>query len=206
MRIRDTRGLLRPLLNAVRFFAVILLTYLIHVCIMPEIRFFDVKPNLVLAVMAVVTVGFERIKSIWYGLIMGILLEVMQPTTPMLSLLLYPIIAALSCLIFADKSMQRLEYERGLGKPGRNKPALLRTPLCAAFDAGVYEAVNIAYVYLNGTELELSHFMRGLTDVVFTTLLALLLMYPLRRFFGIRTAPDPSRAVQQPRPYRRQKG
>ena len=152
MRIRDTRGLLRPLLNAVRFFAVILLTYLIHVCIMPEIRFFDVKPNLVLAVMAVVTVGFEKLKSIWYGLIMGILLEVMQPTTPMLSLLLYPIIAALSCLIFADKSMQRLEYERGLGKPGRNKPALLRTPLCAAFDAGVYEAVNIAAPSLIRTE------------------------------------------------------
>ena len=42
-------------------------------------------------------------------------------------------IASLSMLIFSDRSMQQLEYQRGLGKPGRNKPALLRTPLCAAF-------------------------------------------------------------------------
>lgn len=203
MSKRASRSVLRAALNAVRFFTVVLLTYLFHVCVMPDIKIFDVKPSLILAVLGVVTVCFERTKTIWYGLIMGILLEVMQPTTPMLNLVLYPIIAALSVLIFADKSMQRLEYERGLGKPGRNRPAIIRTPLCAAFATAVYETVNIVYVYLNGTAIVMSHILRGLTDVVFTTLLALILMFPLRKFFGIRVAPDPNRLLQQPKPYRK---
>ena len=204
MNKKPSRPMVRALLNALRFLAVILLTYLVHVCIMPDIRFFTVKPSLVLAVLGVVAVCFERIKTFWYGMIMGILLEVMQPAAPMLNLLVYPITAALSMLIFSDKSMKQLEYERGLGKPGRNRSPWLRTPMCAAFATAVYETVNIAYVYLNGTDIEMSHIMRGLADVVFTTLLSLVLMIPLRRFFGIRMAPDPRKLIQQPKPYRKQ--
>ena len=194
--------LLRAGLNALRFFALILLTYLFHVCVMPDIRFFDVKPNLILAVLGIVAVCYEKKKTFWYGAVMGILLEVMQPTTPMLSLLLYPIIASLSMLIFSDKSMKQLEYERGLGRPGRNRSPWVRTPLCAAFATAVYEVVNIAYVYLNGSAIDVTHVLRGLTDAVFTTLLALLLMAPVRRFLGIRVLKDPNRAPQ-PTPYRR---
>ncbi len=196
------RPLLRGLINALRFFTVVLLTYLLHVCVMPELRIFDVKPNLILAVLGVVTVCLVRLKTVWYGLIMGILLEVMQPTTPMMSLLLYPIISALCVLIFSDKSMHQLELERGLGKSGRNRPALLRTPLCAAVATTVYEIVNIVYVRLNGNPVGMSHVLRALVDVSFTTLLALILMYPIRRFFGIRKAPDPNRHPQ-PVPYRK---
>ncbi len=190
------------LVNALKFFGMVLLTYLFHVCVIPDIRILNVTPNLILAVLGVVCVCFEQIKTAWYGLIMGILLEVMQPTTPMMSLLLYPIIAALSMLIFSDKSMQQLEYERGLGKPGRNRPAWLRTPLCAAFATAVYEIVNIAYVYLRGSPIEFSHIVRGLTDILLTAVLSLALMVPLRRFFGIRAARNPNRNLR-PEPYRR---
>ncbi len=195
-------SLLAAALNAARFFLVVLLTYLLHTCLMPEIRILGVTPNLIIAVLGVVAVCFERVKTLWYGLIMGILLEVMLPTTPLLSLLLYPIIAALCMLIFSDKSMQQLEYERGLGKPGRNRPAWLRTPLCAAFGTTVYEIVNIAYVYLRGTDIEFSHILRGLINVLLTAALALVLMVPLRRFFGIRVARNPNRDLK-PAPYRR---
>jgi hypothetical protein len=118
------------------------------------------------------------------------------------TMVLYPIIAALSMLIFSDKSMQQLEYERGLGKPGRNRPAWLRTPLCAAFATAVYEIVNIAYVYLRGSPIEFSHIVRGLTDILLTAVLSLALMVPLRRFFGIRAARNPNRNLR-PEPYRR---
>ena len=202
MKRKLSHPMLSAGLNAARFFLAVLLTYLLHTCLMPEFRILGVTPNLILAVLGVVAVCFERVKTLWYGLIMGILLEVMLPTTPLLSLLLYPIIAALSMLIFSDKSMQQLEYERGLGKPGRNRPAWLRTPLCAAFATAVYEIVNIAYVYLRGTNIEFSHILRGLTDVLLTSALALLLMVPLRRFFGIRAVRNPNRNLK-PAPYRR---
>ncbi len=202
MKRKPSQTMLGAALNAARFFLVVLLTYLFHTCLMPDIRILGVTPNLILAVLGVVAVCFERIKTLWYGLIMGILLEVMLPTTPLLSLLLYPIIAALSMLIFSDKSMQQLEYERGLGKPGRNRPAWLRTPLCAAFATAVYEIVNIAYVYLRGSPIEFSHIVRGLTDILLTAVLSLALMVPLRRFFGIRAARNPNRNLR-PEPYRR---
>ncbi len=202
MKRKPSPTMLGAALNAARFFLVVLLTYLFHTCLMPDIRILGVTPNLILAVMGVVAVCFERIKTLWYGLIMGILLEVMLPTTPLLSLLLYPIIAALSMLIFSDKSMQQLEYERGLGKPGRNRPAWLRTPLCAAFATAVYEIVNIAYVYLRGSPIEFNHIVRGLTDILLTAVLSLALMVPLRRFFGIRAARNPNRNLR-PEPYRR---
>ncbi len=202
MKRKPSPTMLGAALNAARFFLVVLLTYLFHTCLMPDIRILGVTPNLILAVLGVVAVCFERIKTLWYGLIMGILLEVMLPTTPLLSLLLYPIIAALSMLIFSDKSMQQLEYERGLGKPGCNRPAWLRTPLCAAFATAVYEIVNIAYVYLRGSPIEFSHIVRGLTDILLTAVLSLALMVPLRRFFGIRAARNPNRNLR-PEPYRR---
>ncbi len=203
MKTKLSRPMVSAALNAARFFAVTLLTYLFQVCVMPDVRILTVTPNLILAVLGVVCVCFERIKTVWYGIIMGILLEVMQPSTPLLNLLLYPIIASLSMLMFSDKSMQQLEYERGLGKPGRNRAPWLRTPLCAAFAAFVYEVVNITYVYLRGADLTIAHFLRGSAEILLTTALAAVLMFPLRRFFGIRMAPDPSK-LMKPAPYRKE--
>ena len=201
MQYKRRHPYLTAFFNALRFFGVLLLTYLLHTCLMPEIRFFGVTPSLILAVTAVITVSFERTKTIWAGAFFGILIETMQPTIPLLSLLLYPIAAILGLLLFVDKSMQRLEYERGLGKPGRNVAFWIRIPACALVDTAVYEVINLTYLYLRGGELTASSVFRGLADIVMTAMLAAVLMVPLRRFFGIRTAPDPDRNVK-PVPYR----
>ncbi|MBR4711661.1 MAG: hypothetical protein IKP10_06470 [Clostridia bacterium] len=201
MRNMRRHPFLGALLNVGRYALVILLTYLLHVCLMPYIRIGNVTPNLILAVTAVITVCFERTKTFWAGLIFGILLETMQPSLPLFNLLLYPVAAIIGLLFFADKSMQRLEYERSLGKPGRNVPFWIRIPLCALADTAVYEVVNLTYVYLRSGDFSLYGVSRGLLDIHLTALLAGLLMFPLRRFFGIRTAPDPSLRAG-PVPYR----
>lgn len=202
MRNKRRFVLLGAAFNLARFALVILLTYLVQITLMPDLKgVLGVTPNLALAVTAVITVCFERTKTVWAGMIFGILLEVMQPTIPLFNLVLYPIAAILGMLFFADKSMQRLEYERGLGKPGRNAAFWLRIPLCALTDATVYEIVNVTYLYLRSGERSLGIFMRAFGDISLTGLLAILLMFPLRKFFGIRTAPDPSRQVR-PMPYR----
>ncbi len=187
-----------------RFLFVVFLTYLLHVTVMPSVRIRNVSPGLIFAVLGVITVCFERTKTLWAGMIFGILLEVMQPKVPLLNLLLYPAIAILGSLIFADKSMQRLEYERGLGKPGRNMAFWLRTPLCAAVDTLVYEVVNIGYVYLREDVFTMTFVINAAIDILATALLAAAIMFPLRRFFGVRVAPDPSTQLQ-PKPYQSSK-
>lgn len=186
------------------FLAVVLLTYLLHVTLMPSLRIGGVTPGLIFAVLGVMTVCFERLRTIWAGMIFGILLEIMQPTVPLLNLILYPVIAILGVLIFSDKSMQRLEYERGLGKPGRNMAFWLRTPLCAAVDTLVYEIVNIGYVYLREDVFDIIFIRNAVLDILATALLSLLIMFPLRRLFGVRVAPDPSTQLQ-PKPYQTSK-
>ncbi len=201
-RSRRPGYLLRSLLRHGRMFLVILLAYLIHVCIMPDVKIFGVTPSLIFAVTAVITVAFDRWRAAWTGMIFGILLEVMQPTAPLLNLLLYPISAVFGALVFSDKSPQQLEYERGIGKPGRNASPWLRTPLCAVMVTFIYEVINNAYVYLRSGVLPARFLTHTLTDLLLTGLLAALIMVPLRRFFGVRPAPDPG-ANLRPVPYRR---
>ena len=187
-----------------RYLLVIFLTYLLHVCVMPSVHIFGVTPSLIFAVLGVMTVCFERLKTLWAGMIFGIIMEIMQPTVPLLNLIIYPVIAVLGSLIFADKSMQRLEYERGLGKPGRNMAYWIRTPLCAAVDALTLQIVNIGYVYLREDIFSTVFVCNAAVDILSTALLALVIMFPLRRFFGVRVAPDPSTQLQ-PVPYQSSK-
>ncbi len=201
---RDRRR--HPFLSAafrhLKLLLLILLTYLVHVCVMPDVNILGASPKLIFAVTAIITVAFDRWRSAWTGMIFGILLEVMQPTRTLFNLLLYPILAIFGALVFADKSMQQLEYERGVGKPGRNASPWLRTPLCAAADTLMFEIVNIVYAYLRGGVLPAVFIWRGIGDVLLTVLLTLLLMLPIRRFFGIRPAADPG-ANLKPIPYGR---
>ncbi|MBR3494182.1 MAG: hypothetical protein IKH38_02030 [Clostridia bacterium] len=205
-RARKRGGRKHPLLRAVwqqaKLFLVVLTAYLVQVCIMPYVRIGSVTPSIIFPVLAIITVGLGRMRAVWAGTAFGILLEFMQPSHVLFNLLIYPVAAIFGMLIFADKTVQQLEYERGIGKPGRNASPWLRTLLCTAADTLVYETVNIVYFFVRGGELSLQTFGRGFLDVFLSVLLAALIMVPLRRFFGIRAAVDPG-AVLRPTAYRR---
>ena len=202
---RKPRPLLRAAWRALKVLALLLLTYLLHVCLMPHVKLLGVTPSLVFALTAVLTVGLGKLRAAWVGMFYGILLEIMQPTRTLFNLLIYPIAAIFGALIFADKSVQQLEYERGLGKPGRNASPYVRTPLCALADTAVYEIVNLAYVYLRGAPLTGVMLLRGLADLILTALIAAVIMIPIRRFLGIRPAADLP-GSNAPIPYRSRKG
>ena len=55
----------------------------------------------------------------------------------------------------------------------------------------VYEVVNVAYIYLQGTVLTLTHFTRALLDIGLTGLLTLLLALFLRPFILGWRKPEP---------------
>lgn len=159
----------------------IILGYLCEVCVMPYIHPFGVSPNLLYVIIGIITVAYGKLRAFWAGLIYGLLMEIMLPSVPYLNLALYPVTTLFCSFAFADKPLKTLEYERATNKKSKVRPAWLRTVLCTALNTLIYEVVNVTYIYLGGSALTASHFLKAFTDVVFSSLLCLILLFPLRR-------------------------
>ncbi len=170
-----------PLRRYLALFLMIVLGYLCQVCIMPYIRIFGITPNLLYVVIGVVTVAYGKLRAFWVGLCFGLLMEIMLPSVPYLYLILYPVSTLFCSFAFADKPLKTLEYERAVNKKSKELPAWLRTVLCTALNILVFEAVNVTYIYLVGSPLTFNHFFKAFGDVVLTSLLCLILLFPLRR-------------------------
>ena len=161
-----------------------LLTYLLQATVAPIIGIGGVAPNIALAFTAVVTVCMGRKYTFMMSLTIGYLLEIMLPALDYINMLIYPICAMLGALLFSDKSERKLEEERAQGKRGRQWNPHIRTPLCALLSIGVFEGVNLIYTYLSGVAIDSLHIGRALTDVVYTTLIALVFQFPIRWWMG----------------------
>ena len=195
LRWRDRpHPLLRWCLRQVRFFLLLLFSYLFQVCLMPYVRIFGVTPNLLMAVMAIVVVVMGRMRGIWTGMIFGILMEVMHPTQPLFNLLLYPIASIFGGLLFYTRTEEQLDYDRSIGKSGRNTSPWIRTPTCAAAHLAVYETVNLVFVYLRSGGLPGSFLAQALGNLLLTSLLAVALMAPVCRLLGVRPPVDTTEA------------
>ena len=159
----------------------IIFGYLCQVCVMPYIRIFGVTPNLLYVIIGIVTVAYGKLRAFWVGLCYGILMEIMLPSVPYLHLILYPVTTLFCSFAFADKPLKTIEYERAVNKKSRELPAWLRTVLCTALNILVFEVVNVTYIYLGGSPLTFGHFSKAFLIVFLTTLLCLILLFPIRR-------------------------
>lgn len=176
----------QALFRQVKLILVILVGYLAQVAIMPYIRLGDVTPSLLISITAIVTVGYGMLRGLWTGMFYGIVMEIMLPTVPMLNLLFYPISALFCAVLFADRSEAQLQYQRSIGKRGRNTSPLFRTVFCTMVNVILYEIVNLVYMYLSGATLTAALIQRSLTDVLATTLLTVVIMLPVRKLLGFR--------------------
>ena len=174
----------------VRYTVVVLLGYLMHVCVAPYIKVGEISPHLMIAALAVITVAYGKLRAYWTGAVYGLITETMRPTLPFLNLFFYPVLSLLCGLLFSDKSEKRLEAERNLDQAAENINPYLRTIMCGAFGSLMYEFVNIAYIYLAGSDLNPVYFTHALCALIATTGATILIMYPVRRFLGI---PKPQR-------------
>ena len=109
----------------------------------------------------------------------------MLPVLDYISLILYPVCAMLGALAFADKSERRMEEERTSERTVIRLPAPVRTMLCALVSIFVFESVNLLYIYLSGIRPDMGHYSRAVISIVYTTALAGLLQFPIRRWLGI---------------------
>ena len=160
---------------------IIIFGYLCEACIIPYFRPFGVSPNLLYAVIAVITVAYGKLRAFWAGLIYGILMEIMLPSVTYLNLAIYPITTLFCSFAFADKPLKTIEYERATNKKTREPAPWLRTVLCAALNTFIFEVVNITYIYLGGSVLTVSHYLKAFASVLLTSLLCFVILFPLRR-------------------------
>ena len=176
----------QALFRQVKLILVILVGYLAQVAIMPYIRLGNVTPSLLITITAIVTVGYGMLRGLWTGMFYGIVMEIMLPTVPMLNLLFYPISALFCAVLFADRSEAQLQYQRSIGKRGRNTSPLFRTVFCSLVNVILYEIVNLVYMYLSGAVLSAALIQRAMTDVLSTTVLTAVIMIPVRKLLGFR--------------------
>lgn len=155
--------------------------YLCEVCVVPYLRIFSVTPNLLYVMIGIITVAYGKLRAFWAGLIFGLLMEIMLPSVTYFNLLLYPITTLFCSFAFADKPIKTLEYERATNKQKKELAPWLRTVLCTALNTFIFEVVNITYIYLGGSPLTFNHFFKGFLDVILTSLLCFILLFPLRR-------------------------
>ena len=163
------------------FVLIIIFGYLLEVCVMPYIHPFGISPNLLYVIIGIITVAYGKLRAFWAGLCFGLLMEIMLPSVTYLNLALYPITTLFCSFAFADKPLKTIEYERATNKTSKELPAWLRTVLCTALNTLIYEVVNVTYIYLGGSVLTAAHFAKAFGDVVLTSLLCLILLFPLRR-------------------------
>ena len=186
----------RAMRRLLRYFLIILLSYLIQSCIMPYLKIDGVTPSVLFAVTGIMTVCYGKLRAYWTGALYGIILEITKPPVTYMNLLLYPIAASFCSVFFADKSDKQLETERSLNKSARNGNVYVRSTLCAGMNTLLYEIVNVTYIYLGGTELTVDHFIRSGVDILTTMVLALLLTPLLRRYMGFTLRPTEDRTVK----------
>ena len=171
--------------KALKVAVLTLLAYLLQATAAEYLSIADVAPNLALAIIAIATVALGRKYTFVMALAVGYLIEIMTPMLDYISLILYPVAAMLSALVFSDKSERKLEEERTLGRRTNQWDPHLRTPLCAALSVTVFEAVHLLYTYLSGVSLDGGHWRRALIDVLYSTFLAGGLQFPVRWWLGV---------------------
>lgn len=167
-----------------KYFSLLLMVvfgYLLEACVMPYMSIFGVVPNLLYVIIGVVTVAYGKLRALWVGLAFGLLMQIMLPSVSILNLAIYPVTTLFCSFPFADKPLKRLEYERATNKAVKELSPRLRTVLCTALNILFYEVINVTYIFIRGSALTPGHFLKAFLDILLTTLLCLVLQFPLRR-------------------------
>lgn len=171
--------------KSLKFAFLTLMAYLLQACVAPRIAIGGIAPNLAMAMIAIISVSMGRKYTFVMAMTVGYLLEIMQPALSYINMIAYPVCCILGALAFSDKSERKLEEERTLGKNAKQLHPHIRTVLCALLSIFIFEAVNLFYTYLTGVALAELQFGRAITDILYTTVLAGLLQFPIRWWLGV---------------------
>lgn len=194
--------------RALKALIVTLLAYLIQVCAMKHLTFQGIHGSVIFAALSIIVVSCGKKYAFCASCLTGMMMECMASSVPALYVIAYPAITMFMAQGFADMSDRQLERRRviiegrqtriseGKGKDhwwdhfllryrDSDLPPIVRIPLCAALMDFLMNTVLAVYMYLIGEDLTLMHVWRILVSMIYTLLLALILMVPLRYVLGM---------------------
>lgn len=202
-------GIIQAGIKLLKVLALVLLFYLLQTVVMPHLRIAGVMPNLLMVIIAIMTVSYGKMFAFITGATVGILLEAMGVSTPLFYLIIYPVLAMLWAQLFADMSdvkreMRRIrEAQRKSEKMEFKSPyarrkvnirfrrsspydlnAHLRILLNAVMLTLSYELVMMIYIALTGIPITSIHLIRTFNTLVYTASCCLV-MFPVRAFLGL---------------------
>ena len=103
---------MKQLIRPLRVVILAFLSYLLDVCVMPQLAIGPVTASACFAGIAIITVSYGKKAAFCASSIIGILMECMLSSVPGLYLLSYPIIAMLCAQWFADLSDRQRERRK----------------------------------------------------------------------------------------------
>lgn len=204
-------GYMYALIRLVKILFLVLLFYLLQTVLVPHLKLWGIMPNVLMVIIAILTVSFGKKYAFASGALIGILLETMTPNLRIFNLLIYPALALLCAQIFADmneikrellriKIAQRQADRRIVAVKGANRPKRfqlyfqrksaddmephLRILLNALLLTLLYEGIMMVYVALDGVQITLGHLLRVLQTMLYTSIWCVT-MFPARGFLGM---------------------
>ncbi len=214
LRRSGAPSLVRSLTRLLKASTLTLTAFLLQTCVAPYLKVGGVMPNFLMVTIAVLTVSCGKKYAFAAGAAMGIMLESMSSSIPLLYALSYPSLALLFAQPFADMNDYRREMRRMRAAQHRTQPreitskrrsALrkllslwqrrspedlephLRIALNALSLTLAYEIIMLVYIALDGVPISWNHFARVLIALLLT-LLGSVLMFPARWVLGIYAA------------------
>lgn len=208
--LRKGGGLTRAAIKFLKVLLLILLYFLFQTAVMPHLKIAGIMPNLLMVVIAIMTVSYGKLYAFISGALVGIILDAMSYSIPLFYLLIYPVLALLCAQVFADMSdvkreMRRIREAQRLSEAAaeikapfmkkkfrlrirRDSPydlnAHLRILLNALMLTALFEGVMLVYIALSGVGVTFQHFLRVLYTMMYTALCCLT-MFPVRMFLGL---------------------
>lgn len=181
---------MKELKRGLKAFLLALLAYLFQVCVMQHLSILGMSASLLFTVLAILTVSYGKKYAFCAACIIGMLMESMLANVPAMYVIAYPVITMLCAQKFADMTDRQRERRRMLTQGRRRMregdlPAHLRILLCACLMDLILNVAFCIYFYLIGVDISLYHIGKIIGNSLYTGVLTLLLMVPIRYFLGM---------------------
>ena len=168
--------------NVIKATLVTIIAFMLQSTFMPYLSINGVCGSLNIALIAIVTVILGRKYTFGVSCLIGILMEMQMSSIRIAYVAAYPILSMLFTIPFVDMSAQKRERRHQMHKSTEDRDPRLRTLLDAICISSSIEALILLYLSLMGTVITLQLIIKSLTAVVYTALITIIIMHPLRGF------------------------
>lgn len=156
--------------KALQIFLAVFAMFIVQTTVLPYFTFLEMKPDLLAAIIVYYTLNGDVYVGFCTGAVVGLLMDGMVGNLAIFYLLVYPLmgyVSAFAARFFAERLTKA-------------RLAMLLPPILCALIVAIYEALLLAYIYLNSVDISILLAFRSLRIVIYSALASLPVYYLLR--------------------------